>query len=317
MTSLSTRITDQIINMIINRKYPDGVISQKVKREQRRSLLGKLEDPNNYLSFELRAGLIRKLIFAEFSNSPVLYDRIACQCFYFDDELCRKKVIIEEIHALREHFGPKKLQITLASLPSERKLKRILNSLHFLPAGTKLVGEVNLGIKALEKKISRKKPLYLNMIKDLTMEPFIYELHLEKVMKLEWRAHRSEPTSFVHKMKRNDWWHFRGLLSQLSKKKSAFILLKGRQMIGFIAFNKRNELQKRAMIASISLEPDFKNLGLSSLLYLEALKAMRKKRITHYYGFSSTAQVLASAKKIGRVPMEEIYRLSKEDCSNT
>ncbi len=130
-------------------------------------------------------------------------------------------------------------------------------------------------------------------------------------MSLEFRAHRSEPSSVVHKLPRKQWSFFKDYLKQLSIKETAYVLKKGAMIISFIGYEIKSDMPSGAFIASISVDPKFRGQGLSKLMYKKMLKDLESKKIKLYYGYSKTNQVLKFSKKLGRKPCFYSFKLDK------
>jgi L-amino acid N-acyltransferase YncA len=145
--------------------------------------------------------------------------------------------------------------------------------------------------------------------KDFSIEEFKFNQDIEKVMTLELRAHRAEPSSVVHNLPKRHWTFFRDFLKQLSKSKTAFVLKSKGKIIGFVGYNIREEIPSGAFVASVSIDPKFKGQGLSKLMYLKILSEMKSRKIKQFYGYSKTEQVLSFSKKIGRRPCYYSFKL--------
>ena len=294
-----------LIDTIIQWNFSEEEVSKTYLKAFRKKMIQKLKNKNNYLSYEFHNRKIEKLVLAEFSNTPFELDRINILCFHFSDQ----KSIKKELISLREFFKPKKLKIVLSVQHHQKKMQALLKRMGFLSNGIRLKASTSDSYNTMiNMKIT-------NLPKEYSIRLMNFKQDIDKVMSIELRAHKNEPSSVVHKLPKKHWEFFRKLLRGLSKKKYTFILEYKRKPIGFIAYNKCKEYNGNGIITTISLDPKFKGKGLSKYLYLKLLQEFKSKRIKKYYGYSKTEQVLKFSKKLKRKPSVYSFVLGKDKLS--
>ncbi|MGI4993497.1 GNAT family N-acetyltransferase [Halobacteriovorax sp. GFR7] len=155
--------------------------------------------------------------------------------------------------------------------------------------GEELLASVDDGLKYLSKYEYDKNVKVVKLNKVLS----------DEVADIEYLAHKFSTTSRCENFPRK---MFLGFVENLIKNNvDALVAVEDGKAIGFIVPSISRT--KIGHIMSISVHPDAQGRGVSKLLYNEALKYYKKKKISVYAGVSSTNEVLGFSKKLKRRAM--------------
>lgn len=171
-------------------------------------------------------------------------------------------------------------------VPAHSKVYYQLLKLGAMNNGHHLFGTVLDGLNYL-KQYKYEKAI---IIDDLKVS------NLEEAIELEYLAQKSSLTTRCGKLSKKK---IRGLFEYLIKGKRKIIVAKeNSEIIGLIApsINDFNI----GHIMTISVHPKEQKRGVSKLLYYEAMKYLKKKKIKVYTGVTTTAEVLGLAKRMKR-----------------
>ncbi len=134
------------------------------------------------------------------------------------------------------------------------------------------------------------------------------ESDIEEAIELEYWAQKLSPTTRCGALPRKE---IRGFFNSLIKRKRKVILAKENGKIVGIIAPSINDF-KVGHIMTISVQPNEQKRGLSKLLYCEALKYLKSKKVEVYSGVSTTSEVLGLSKRMKRKPRYVYLELSRK-----
>ena len=290
-------MNDLLARTVYHIQNGDELRTQAYKKAQIQKIKTKLKDPKNYLAYGIENGVVTKLVLAHIHDNPLEGKGIKLLCFKIPGY--GKVEVKKEIIKLRDYFKKKSLFLFINATQDEPQLYRTLMSLRFCIIGRYFEGD-------LEKSLTQIKKYPEYQIENLEMSDF------NEALRLELRAHRHEPTSVVHKIKKKNWNFFAEHVKTLVPKKQVFIIKERKKIIGLICYTKREGSKASVMVSSIAVHPQYKGLGISKALYVGLLRELKKRRISKYYGYSNTKQVIKSAKKMERTISVSTFKLDKD-----
>lgn len=298
---------DILVSKILDWNYFYLKRKKKFYKAQRKVFENKISDSNNYLSYEIANNKIKKLVLAEFCDTPFEYDRIKINCFYFSEDRENKKNILEEIFLMRKFFYPKKLNISLNLPYYMQKIQLILQEMNFKKTGTMFIGNVNQSFNKIKD---------LNIVSlgsDLKLRPFNYSKDSKKIFALDYKAHKNDSTSILNRLTLDQHYQFlKNYLKQVSKERLGLILSHKDVDIGFIGCFIRNDAFSCGHMVSVSIDKKHRGKGFSKYAYKELFSLLKKKRVRQYIGYSNTTQVLNFSSYLEREPCFYSFKLDRK-----
>lgn len=304
---MQTMMQDGLVEKILEWNFSSFERKQGFLSDQKKLWKTKIVDAQNYLSFETSNNTLKKLVFAEFSDTAFEFDRIKVGCFYFSQEKLNRKYVLEELIALRKFFLPRKLNISVNVPMGAKKTYLILHKLKFQQTGTMLVGDVKHSYeKALKFKLG-------DFEKEFQFRYFNFSRDSKNILLLGYKAHKNEPTSIFYKLPQKEHASFlKSYLKTISQDKTGLILMHKGKDIGFVSYFVRQDCFSSGHIASISLDPKYKGQGLSRLMYKKILDLLHKRKLKQFFGYTNTKQVLKLSNELQRYPCFNSLRFNKE-----
>jgi predicted N-acetyltransferase YhbS len=90
---------------------------------------------------------------------------------------------------------------------------------------------------------------------------------------------------------------YRNYYKKWCSARAAFVMTQGHKIIGAVAFFPRQEAPGLGFVGTASVAPSFQARGLSYALHLKCFETMQKRGLNYVGGVTTTAKVLAIAKK--------------------
>lgn len=218
---------------------------------------------------------------------------------YWRDEDIGKKIITSDF-VIAPTWPMKKVNFLISEMFD--KDKRFKTAHFYVPIKSKLFKQL-LKLGALNKgsHLFGTVKSSLNYLRAYDYDPSIVirdfrAIDLEEATHVEYQAQKTSDSTRCDSLSRKDIKAF--LNSMLQKRQKVLLALEDEKVIGLIATN-INEMNI-AHIMAISVLPSEQGRGLSKLLYFEALKFLKSKKVKVYSGVSTTKEVLKLAHAMDR-----------------
>lgn len=216
---------------------------------------------------------------------------------------------VEDAKIRRQFY--KAIDDSIAVLKTYVKFKRVCNE---IPAADELSREFysKLGFLTYVELIGNTSQGLLNLnnidLKSKIKISKIKKSEVKILVKLDQEAHIRDKSSRMNKIfsKPSARKHMVQFYNGVMKRGLCLVARDGKKPVGDIGlfFDKNNNL---GLIAAIFVAHNYKNRGISKLLYKMALLEFKKRKLKHYLGATTTIGVMNVAQKIGRVPSKYAY----------
>ncbi|WP_412469790.1 MULTISPECIES: GNAT family N-acetyltransferase [unclassified Halobacteriovorax] len=216
-----------------------------------------------------------------------------------DVQIAPKWSVLETRDMIEDVFkNVKRIKRAHFYVPVKSQIYNQLLELGGRSRGEELLASVDDGLKYLSKYEFDKNVKIVKLNKELR----------DEVVDIEYLAHKFSATSRCENFPRK---MFLGFVDGLIKYDvDALVAVEDGKAIGFIVPSITRT--KIGHIMSISVHPEAQGRGVSKLLYYEALKYFKKKKVSIYAGVSSTNEVLGFSKKLKRRAMYAYLELVRK-----
>ncbi len=261
------------------------------------------------LIFSLEEAYVRERLIVGFLPNGELayYAHFLCSFMGEFDELVLHipSLYCVEDKKVRNKFY-KEIQKKALEMKTLQKVKRLLvevsfddetSKKHFYKHGhltyVELVGKTTESLNNLKSVDFKKSEFKISKLE---------KKDINKLIDLDLAAHISDKTSrmrgpFMRPDAKNKM--MKPFYNALLTKGTCYVAKIGNRPVGDIGLFVDKE-NKWGLIACIFVANDFKNKGISKLLYKKAFEDFKKRKLNYYIGSTTTKGVLASAKTIGR-----------------